>query len=78
MRIIIARPGRVPEEASSAQPFRVWLDTFQGETGVSRSRGINPDCPQRGPYEASEGIYAGHGQQKLRVGNEFGIVWESI
>ncbi len=24
--------------------------------------------PQRGPYEASEGIYHGHGQSKLRVG----------
>ena len=25
---------------------------------------INPDCPERGPYEASERIYPGHGQQK--------------
>ena len=24
--------------------------------------------PPRGPYEASEGIYLGHGQQKLGVG----------
>ena len=31
---------------------------------------INPGCPQRGPYEASEGIYHGHGQQKLGVGKE--------
>jgi hypothetical protein len=62
MCFIIARPGWVPEEASSAQPFRGLLDTFQEETEVSRSSGINPDCPQRGPYEASEGIYHGHGQ----------------
>jgi len=27
--------------------------------------GGNPDCPQRGPYEASEGIYPGHGREKL-------------
>jgi len=26
--------------------------------------------PQRGPYEASEGIYRGHGQQKLGIGKE--------
>ena len=31
---------------------------------------INPDCPQRGPYEASEGIYHGHGQQELGGKNE--------
>ena len=63
-----ARPGWVPEEASSAQPFRGLLHMLQGETGVSRSREVNPDCPQRGPYEASEGIYPGHGQQKLGAG----------
>jgi hypothetical protein len=63
-----ARPGWVPEEASSAQPFRGLLHMLQGETGVSRSREVNPDSPQRGPYEASEGIYPGHGQQKLGAG----------
>ena len=31
---MIAQPGRVPEEASSAQPFRVWLRRFQGEIRV--------------------------------------------
>jgi hypothetical protein len=34
---------------------------------------INPDCPQCGPYEASEGIYPGHGQQKLGVGKTFSL-----
>jgi len=60
--------GVGPEESPSAQPFSGLLETFQGETGVSRLWGFNPDCPQRGPYEASEEIYPGHGQQKLRVG----------
>jgi len=45
MRIIIARPGRVPEEASSAQPFRVWLDTFQGETEGFKITGDQPWLP---------------------------------
>jgi len=31
--------GWVPSEASSAQPFRDWLHKFEGETGVSKSRG---------------------------------------
>jgi hypothetical protein len=34
---------------------------------------INPDCPQRGPYEASEGIYHGHGQQKLGVDKQIDL-----
>jgi len=30
--------------------------------------GIQPCLPQRGPDEASKGIYDGHAQQKLGVG----------
>ncbi len=30
--------------------------------------GLDPDYPQRGPYEASEGIYPGRGQGKTGGG----------
>jgi hypothetical protein len=65
----LARSGWVSEEASSAQPFGGLLHKFRKETGVSKITRITPDCPQRGPYEASEGIYPGRaGQEKLEVG----------
>jgi len=35
---------------------------------------INPDCPQGGPYEASEGTYPGHGKQKLGVGKRVFLI----
>jgi hypothetical protein len=62
MCFIIARSGRVPEGASSAQPSRVCLSGSMGKPGFKILRGFNPVCPQRGPYEASEGIYPSHGQ----------------
>jgi len=34
---------------------------------------IDPDCPQRGPYEASEGIDHGHGQEKLGWAREISL-----
>ena len=30
--------------------------------------------PQGGPYEASEGIFHGHGQQKLGIGKEQNLI----
>jgi len=39
MCFIIARPGWVPEEALSAQPFRGLLDTVQGKTGFQDHKG---------------------------------------
>jgi len=36
----------------------------------SKLRGVNPDCHQRGPYEASEGIYPGRAI-KTGVGQGF-------
>jgi hypothetical protein len=32
--------------------------------GFQDLAGFHPVCPQRGPYEASEGIYPGHGHRK--------------
>jgi hypothetical protein len=46
-------------------------------TRVSKSfMSINPVCPQRGPYEASEGIYHGHGH-KTRAGQAW-FVWVCV
>jgi len=37
---------------------------FKGKPGLGVITGLDPVCPQCGPYEASEGIYPGHGQIK--------------
>jgi len=34
--------------------------------------GPNPACPQRGPYETSEGIYPVMGKRKLGEGKSLG------
>jgi len=33
---------------------------FKGKPGLGVITGLDPVCPQCGPYEASEGIYPGH------------------
>jgi len=37
---------------------------FKDKTGLKILPGSNPLCPQRGPYEASEGIYPVMGNEK--------------
>ncbi len=37
-------------------------------------RAPNPACPQRGPYEASEGIYPVMGKRKLGVGKGMVVI----
>ncbi len=54
--------GVVSEEASSAQPLGVCWIRFKEKLKFRDHGGGNPDCPQRGPCEASEGIFPGHGQ----------------
>ena len=44
---------------------------FKEKVGFQDRGGSTLIAPQRGPYEASEGIYPGHGQEKLRVGKYF-------
>ncbi len=44
---------------------------FKDKMGLKTLRGPNPVYPQRGPYEASEGIYPVMGKRKLRVGKIF-------
>ena len=45
--------------------FKDWLHKFQGKTrGLEVYSRFHPVCLQSGPYEASEGIYPGHGQRK--------------
>ncbi len=39
---------------------------------------INPDCPPGGSYEALEGIYHDHGQQKLGVGKNEEVIELSL
>jgi hypothetical protein len=36
---------------------------FKGRPGLKVSAGLDPVCPQWGPYEAPEGTYSGHGQK---------------
>jgi len=62
------RSGWAPGEASSAQPFTIWLHEFQGESGIQCDNEPWSGIPQCGPYEALEGIYSGRGQEKLGVG----------
>jgi len=49
----------VPEEASWPNLLEVCWIRFKEKLGFQDHGGINPDCPQHGPYEASEGIYHG-------------------
>ncbi len=69
--ILRPRSGWVPEEASSAQPLQVLLNEFEGgRVGFNVMTSLCPDYPQRGPYEASEGIYPGRGQGKAGGGDK--------
>jgi hypothetical protein len=42
----------------------------KGERGFQRHNGLDPGYPQRGPYEASEGIYPGRGQGETGGGQD--------
>ena len=66
---IVARPGWVPEEASSAQPFKVLLHRPQEKPMSQSLRTLQPVCVKRGPYEASEGAYHSRAREKLAVKN---------
>ena len=70
--------GVGPWRGFMAPPFRGSLHEFHRETVVERSWRINPDCPQHGLYKASEGIYPGHGQQKLGVGKQAGAGFHEV
>jgi hypothetical protein len=39
--------------------------SLKGRAGFNVITGLDPVYPQRGPYEASEGIYPGRGQEKI-------------
>ena len=57
IRFIFARDrGGSPKRLDRPNRFRVWLRELEGGE------------PQRGPYEASEGIYPGRRRGKLGVG----------
>jgi hypothetical protein len=56
--------GGSPERLHRPNRFRVWLHRFQGESGVSSCCQVSSCLPHRGPYEASKGMYPGHGQRK--------------
>jgi len=43
--------------------------SFKDKLELKTLPGPNPVCPQRGPYEGSEGIYPVMGKRKLGVGN---------
>jgi hypothetical protein len=42
--------------------------SFKDKLELKTLSAPNPVCPQRGPYEASEGIYPVMGKRKLGVG----------
>jgi hypothetical protein len=65
--------GWVPEEASSAQPFRGLLLMLQGETGVSRSREVNPDCLNTGLMKPRKGFTPVMGNKNWGRARLFGL-----
>jgi len=60
---VVAQPGWVPEEASSAQSL--WILAAWASIGspVSKSFRVLMPLPQCGPYEALEGIYPGRARK---------------
>ena len=48
--------------------FRVGYLGLKGRVGINLMPDFDPGYPQRGPYEASEGIYPGGGQGKTGGG----------
>jgi hypothetical protein len=71
---VVARPGWVPEEASSAQPLwslAAWAS--MGSQGSKSFRVLMP-LPQCGPYEVLEGIYSGR-QEKIGGGQGIKCDW---
>jgi len=65
MCFIIADRGGALKRLHRSNPLGICCISFKEKLGFQDHRGINPDCPQRGPYEASEGTYPGRGQEKL-------------
>jgi len=53
----IARPGRFLERLHRPSLLECDCMGFKDKKGLKTMLYPNPDCPQRGPYEASEGIY---------------------
>jgi len=56
MCFVIARPGWVPEEASSAHPFGVYWIRFKEKLGCNIRGGINPDCLNAGLMKPRKGF----------------------
>ena len=63
-RVIFRRDrGESLEKLHRPYRFRVWLLEFKGRrVGINIMTGLDPDYPQRGPYEAPEGTYPGRGR----------------
>ena len=68
MRFVIARPGRFLKKLHRPNLLGFDYMGFKGKTGLKFLPGPNPVCPQRGPYEASEGIYPVMGNEKTGGG----------
>jgi hypothetical protein len=47
---------------------------FKGKPEVQDLALFHPVCPQRGPYEASEGFYPDHGRRKNWKGTSPAII----
>jgi len=68
MWFIIADRGGSLKRLHRPNLLGICCISLKEKPGYQDHRGSTPDCPQRGPYEASEGIYHGRGQEKLGVG----------
>jgi len=67
---LIARPGRSPKRLHRPNLLGVDCMGFKDKTELKSLAGPNPVCPQRGPYETSEGIYPAMGKRKLGMGKK--------
>ncbi len=72
MRFVVARPGGSLKRLHRPNLLGSDYMGFKNEAGRKILSGPNPVCPQRGPYEASEGIYPvmGNGKKWGRASSE--------
>ncbi len=80
IRSIFARDrGGSPKRLHRPNRFSVWLRELEGGGRVDlHVYGLDPGYPQRGPYEASEGIYPGRRRGKLGVGKVNAEFWPDL
>ena len=57
MLLVIGRPGRSPKRLRRPNLLAYCYTGFKDKTWIQNRVGFQPCLPQRGPYEASEGIY---------------------